>query len=328
MHASVRIHMADDKSEEIDESANQTPLKDYWAGLQSNISAAGKRVADSSKKAAKAASDWSTDVSDKIKAEKDRRQREKDKRESEYAESLKEDEKYKEILSVGETIPLEVTITVDEYKSLYARIEELQEECEQHSALVEEMQSLTDELVRREAQDTETKLMIVKDETSLVMTEREREGLIGEMKQSMDQILLSLGGSVVWAAMLIGLDLYLDSQGYTYQGYSLNVAVWPLGTALWSLFLLSRLAKARTILSMGWSMRIKTALGIGLATELAMLLMNEEMQAITNVWGWTATVALTAFLLSGLFRGLATSLSRLFGLDKRRKKPEIIDITD
>ena len=78
------------------------------------------------------------------------------------------------------------------------------------------------------------------------------------------------------------------------------VIVWPVCTALWSLFLLGRLAKARTFLTMGWSMRIKTALGIGLATELAMLLMNEEMQAITNVWGWSATVALTAFLLLSL----------------------------
>ena len=106
------------------------------------------------------------------------------------------------------------------------------------------------------------------------------------------------------------------------------MVVWPVGTALWSLFLLSRLAKAGTILSMGWPMRLKTALGIGLATELAMLLMNEEMQAITNVWGWTATVALTVFLLSGLFRGMASSISRMFGFKKRKKTPEIIDITE
>jgi len=75
-------------------------------------------------------------------------------------------------------------------------------------------------------------------------------------------------------------------------------------------------------------MRLKTAIGIGLATELAMILMNEEMQAITNVWGWTATTALAAFLLSGFFRGIAASISRILGFKKRRNKPELVDITE
>jgi len=143
----------------------------------------------------------------------------------------------------------------------------------------------------------------------------------------MDQILISLGASVVWAALLLGLDLYLDSLGYMYQGYSLSVIIWPIGTALWSVFILTRLTMARTILSMGWSMRIKTAIGIGLTTELAMILMNEDMQAITNVWGWSATIALTAFLLSGFLRGIGSSFSRIFRL-KSTKKSTIIDITE
>ncbi|MBN17435.1 MAG: hypothetical protein CMB37_04680 [Euryarchaeota archaeon] len=314
---------------ESDVDSEKTPLKDYWDGLQKNISVAGRKVAASSKKAAKAASDWGGSVSDKIKEEKERLKDERDKRQSEYAEQLKSDEKFKEILPVGEKVPLSVTITVDEYESINQQIIDLQAECERHANLVEEMQALTEELVEREEKDPETKLVVVKEvEAPLVMTEEERKGFVSEMKQSMDQILLSLGGSVVWAALLVGLDMYLDSEGYTYQGYSLGVVVWPLGTALWSLFLLSRLAKARTVLSMSLSMRLKTAIGIGLATELAMILMNEEMQAITNVWGWTATTALAAFLLSGFFRGIAASISRILGFKKRRNKPELVDITE
>jgi len=44
-------------------------------------------------------------------------------------------------------------------------------------------------------------------------------------------------------------------------------------------------------------------------------LLSSETVAITNIWGWTGVVALTAMLLSGLVRGLAGTLSRLFKLN-------------
>ena len=319
--------MADDVSEKSDHDEGQTPLKDYWSSLQSNISKASKRVKESSHKAAKTASEWGEQQSEKIKSEMERRRAEKEKRHTENMKQVRESLS-KDLLPVTAHIPPHVPIPVEEYESLYAQIAELQNECQQQMKLVGEMQALTEELVQREEKDTSTELVVLDQKTPQLLSEREREGLVSEMKNSMDQILLSLGGSVVWAAMLIGIDLYLNTQGYTYQGYSLIVIVWPVGTALWSLFLLGRLAKARTFLPMGWSMRIKTALGIGLATELALLLMNEEMQAITNVWGWSATVALTAFLLSGFFRGIWGTFARLFGLNSGKNLPEIVDITE
>ena len=62
-------------------------------------------------------------------------------------------------------------------------------------------------------------------------------------------------------------------------------------------------------------MRLQTSIGIGLATELAILL-TSETQAITNIWGWIAMVALTVTLLSGLLRGLGSSFSRLLNFRK------------
>ena len=309
-----------------DGEETQTPLKDYWASLQSNISKASKRVKESSVSAAKSASEWGADTSQKLREEMDRRRLEKSNIDVDKTEQLRQGLS-KEILPVTEHIPPQITIPVEEYDSLQKQITELQEECQHQMNLVEEMQNLTDELVQRESEENTAKLVVIEDEKPMLVADFDTQGLVTEMKNSMDQILISLGASVVWAALLLGLDLYLDSLGYMYQGYSLSVIIWPIGTALWSVFILTRLTMARTILSMGWSMRIKTAIGIGLTTELAMILMNEDMQAITNVWGWSATIALTVFLLSGFLRGIGGSFSRIFRL-KSTKKSTIIDITE
>ena len=309
-----------------DGDETQTPLKDYWASLQSNISKASKRVKESSVSAAKSASEWGADTSQKLREEMDRRRLEKSNIDMDETEQLRQGLS-KDILPVTEHIPPQITIPVEEYDSLKKQITELQKECQNQMNLVEEMQHFTEELVQRDSEEKVAKLVVIEDEKPMLVSDFNRQGLVTEMKNSMDQILISLGVSVVWAALLLGLDLYLDSLGYMYQGYSLSVIIWPLGTALWSLFILTRLTMARTILSMEWPMRIKTAIGIGLTTELAMILMNEDMQAITNVWGWSATIALTAFLLSGFLRGIGASFSRIFRL-KSGKESTIIDITD
>ena len=57
--------------------------------------------------------------------------------------------------------------------------------------------------------------------------------------------------------------------------------------------------------------RIKTSVGIGLATTLSLMLADGETRAITNIWGWSMTLALSAFLLSGFFRGIYSSFRKI-----------------
>tara|TARA_B100001989_G_scaffold238795_1_gene202515 strand:- start:60 stop:974 length:915 start_codon:yes stop_codon:yes gene_type:complete len=137
------------------------------------------------------------------------------------------------------------------------------------------------------------------------------ETLTVELSRSINEILQTLGVSVLFAAILVGLDYYLDSNPTNLGPLSADLLTWPLGTGIWSYYILHRLARFRTFLSMPLGMRIQTAVGVGLATELAMLLSSDTV-AITNIWGWTGLVALTAILLSGLLRGFAGSFGRLF----------------
>ena len=144
------------------------------------------------------------------------------------------------------------------------------------------------------------------------------ETLTVELSRSMNEILQTLGVSVLFAGILVGLDIYLESSP-TYIGpLSAELLTWPVGTAIWSYYILHRLARTRSFLNMPLGMRIQTSIGVGLATELAMLLSSETV-AITNIWGWTGTVALTAMLLSGLFRGLLGTFARIVNPREKEK---------
>ena len=96
--------------------------------------------------------------------------------------------------------------------------------------------------------------------------------------------------------------------------YSVDLFIWSIGTGVWSLVLLQRLDAVRTVLAMPLGMRIQTSAGVGLVTAMALLLSKEEFTAIGTVWGWTATIALAALLLSGLGRGVLNSSKQAFGL--------------
>ena len=137
------------------------------------------------------------------------------------------------------------------------------------------------------------------------------KGLGGEVGSSLNQILITMGVSVLWAIILIIVNFQLEQKGFEFSGLDTKAVVWPIGTAIWTLFLLSSQSKAGTLLSMDLSNRIKTSIGIGLATTLSLMLTDGEMQAITNVWGWTMTIALCAFLLSGFVRGIISSLRKI-----------------
>ena len=137
------------------------------------------------------------------------------------------------------------------------------------------------------------------------------ETLTVELSRSINEILQTLGVSVLFAGILVGLDYYLDSNPTDLGPLSADLLTWPLGTGMWSYYILHRLARFRTFLSMPLGMRVQTSVGVGLATELAMLLSSDTV-AITNIWGWTGLVALTAILLSGIVRGFAGSFGRLF----------------
>ena len=263
--------------------------------VKSGAIKSGKVIADTSKKAAGSAAKFASDMSAKIGEKKEQVIETRKKQKAEFIESLKDDEKYKQIFN-DEKLPPMVTIPVTEHQQILDEINALQSEVKRLKVNLEEAGEFV-QTIDRNSESTNEKGTGKKKKA-------DEKGLSGEVNKSINQVLITLGFSVIWAIILIAVTFQLEQKDVTFSGLGAKAVVWPIGTAIWALFLLTSQSRAGTLLSMDAKNRIKTSIGIGLATTLSLMLTDGETRAITNIWGWSMTIALCAFLLSGFFRGI------------------------
>ena len=262
----------------------------------------GKVIANTSKNAAGTAARFASDMSTKIGEKKEQVIEARKKQKAEFIESLRDDEKYKQIFG-DEKLPPMVTIPVTEHQQILGEITALKSEVNQLKSNLEEAKKI----VQTIDQNSE----IANEKSSGKKKNADEKGLTGEVNKSINQVLITLGFSVIWAIILIAATFQLEQNATTLSGLSAKAVVWPIGTAIWAFFLLTSQSKAGTLLSMDAKNRIKTSVGVGLATTLSLMLTDGETRAITNIWGWSMTIALCAFLLSGFFRGIYSSFRKI-----------------
>jgi hypothetical protein len=287
------------KEKNQDSNDEDSAFKNHIDKIKSGLDSTGKIVVESSKKAINASANWTSEIAGKITEKKDQYAEKRKNKKEKFVESLKDDQKYKQIIVDNEKLPPMISIPLKEHDKLVQNIQLLEREVEELKLQIGNSKAEINEL--------ETEIVEIPSEVS----ENEEKGFTGEAKSSINQILFTLAISVLWAVVLIIIDFNLQQNDIVFSGLGSKAVVWPIGTAIWTLFLLSSQSKAGTLLSMGWNNRIKTSMGVGLATTLSLMLTDGEMQAITNVWGWAMTIALCAFLLSGFFRGLYSSVRKI-----------------
>ena len=270
--------------------------------VKSGAIKSGKVIADTSKKAAGSAAKFASDMSAKIGEKKEQVIETRKKQKAEFIESLKDDKKYKQIFN-DEKLPPMVTIPVTEHQQILDEINALQSEVKRLKANLEEAGEFV-QTIDRNSENTN-------DKGTEKRKSADEKGLSGEVNKSINQILITLGFSVIWAIILIAVTFQLEQNGVVFSGLGAKAVVWPIGTTIWALFLLTSQSKAGTLLSMDMKNRIKTSVGVGLATTLSLMLTDGETRAITNIWGWAMTLALCAFLLSGFFRGVYSTLRKV-----------------
>ena len=295
--------MEDKKEESLND--DNSKINQHLDKIKSGLETTRKKVVKTSKKAVEVTSKLTSDAVGKVVEKKEKFIEKRQKKREEFVESLREDEKYKQIIADNEKLPKMISIPVEEHENLVQDIRLLEKKVEE---LKLQIKSNNIEIESKNSEIVESKTDADSEEKNQVKTER---GIGGEVNRSINQILVTLGFSVLWAIILIVIDFQLQDREIELSGMGTKAIVWPFGTAIWALFLLSSQSKAGTLLSMDWSNRIKTSIGVGLVTTLSLMLTDGEMKGITNVWGWAMTIALCAFLLSGFFRGLLSSLRNL-----------------
>tara|TARA_Y100000768_G_scaffold199884_1_gene150250 strand:- start:547 stop:1443 length:897 start_codon:yes stop_codon:yes gene_type:complete len=292
--------MSNEDSNEPDDL--QSKINTSIETVKSSVIKSGKVIADKSKKAADSAAKFASEVGTKIGEKKEQVIEKRKKQKAEFIDSLKDDKKYKQIFN-DEKLPPMVTIPATEHQQLLDEINALKIEV----GRLEEDLETAEEIVQKLDQTSENK----NDKATRKKKDVKEKGITGEVNKSINQILITLGFSVIWAIVLIAVTFQLEQSNINFSGLGAKAVVWPIGTAVWTMFLLTSQSKAGTLLSMDVRNRIKTSVGIGLATTLSLMLTDGETRAITNIWGWSMTVVLCAFLLSGFFRGIYSTLRKI-----------------
>ena len=290
-------------------SENSSKIEQAIDSIKVGAVKSAKAIAEASKRAGESASKLSSEISDKVTEKRDMLVENRKKQKSEFIESLKGDEKYKQIIVDEEKLPPMVSLPVLEHRELLESIQRLETEVKELELALEKASQNQSE-TSTEISDNENSKNKNEDPEGAKNAQKER-GIAGEVGVSLNQILITLGVSVLWAIILIVINFQLEQRGFDLSGLDTKAVVWPIGTAIWTMFLLSSQKKAGTLLSMELGNRVKTSIGIGLATTLSLMLTDGDMQGITNVWGWTMTAALCAFLLSGFIRGVVSSLRNI-----------------
>jgi len=141
--------------------------------------------------------------------------------------------------------------------------------------------------------------------------------------EALTQVLHLLGATLLWVIALFGMDKYSESLELLIAGtYPVSFAIWGLGSTSWMMYVLYRLSKAGSVLDLRMSTRIQFSLALGIFTCLGLLLNEDSMTTVSNVWIWGTIIA------SGILLGASMIASAWRGTKRLVSVRETIEIID
>jgi hypothetical protein len=193
--------------------------------------------------------------------------------------------------------------------------------------LLEEMQRLSsrmDTIERRQrvlAKHTDSIDELVFDEsTDIIQSTKNPNQMIGT-SEAMGEMLHILGASLLWIVALVGLDqLVTKHELMLTPVYPADLLLWSIGSFGWVMYLLFRLGKSG--LKIPLLIRTQTSLAVGITTLMGLMLNDDSMTTVSNVWTWGTILAIALLLGSSMLATAWRLTKKLVGV---RETVEIIE---
>ena len=203
-------------------------------------------------------------------------------------------------------------VTLPEFED--EKMEIVAEQNETMISIVEEMQRLSERLdsVERRVRNVST------TESKKVKSPIKNDNPIPEKIEPspvMREVIHLLGASLVWIVVLFGIDKFLsDNAILIVDSYPAEIPIWGIGALTWSYYLLQRLGKSSKALQLPKLLMFQTSIAVGITTTFGLMVNDETMTTVSNVWIWGTVIAVGLLFASSMIASAWTSTKKLVGL--------------
>jgi hypothetical protein len=139
----------------------------------------------------------------------------------------------------------------------------------------------------------------------------------------MGQVIHLLGASLAWIVVLFGADKFISERGILIMdSYPAEILIWGIGAMTWSMYMLSRLGQSSNMLRLPKLLLFQTAAAVGITTSLGLMVYDETMTTVSNIWVWGTVIAIGLLLAASMIASVWQSTKNLVGITDEQ---EIID---
>ena len=211
-------------------------------------------------------------------------------------------------------------ITLPEFEN--ERMEIASEQNETMITIVEEMQRLSE---RIDLLERRHKAITTTNRSQQITTKEPEQKSETNTTTSpvMGEVIHLLGASLVWIVVLFGADKFISERAILIMdSYPAEIPIWGIGAMTWSMYMLSRLGQSSSMLRLPKLLLFQTSAAVGITTSLGLMVYDETMTTVSNIWVWGTVIAIGLLLAASMIASVWQSTKNLVGITDEH---EIID---